>query len=206
MERKNLIILILIVLMATIGLFFIFKKSPTITNFPSSGENIVAFGDSLVQGMGSTDGNDFVSILSRKIGEPIINLGVSGNTSADGLARINTVQAQDPKVVILLLGGNDFLRKIPTEETFKNIKQMVIELQQNGSVVVLIGIQGGLLGDPYEKYFEDIARTRGTLYVPSVLKGIIGKTNMMSDAIHPNNAGYEKMAEKILPVLQKALP
>ncbi len=206
MQRKNLLILLVIVSSIIVGLSFIFNKSINITNFPSAGNSIVAFGDSLVEGVGSTADNDFVSVLSRKIGEPIINLGVSGNTTSDGLARINSVQAQDPKAVLVLLGGNDFLRRIPAEETFKNINQIVTELQQNGAVVVLLGVQGGLIGDPYEKYFEEIARSRGALYVPNILKNIFGKSDLMSDSIHPNNAGYAKIAEKIYPVLQEALP
>lgn len=186
------------------SLFFIFKKSLTITNYPSSGKTIIAFGDSLVQGIGATAGNDFPSVLSKLIGESIINMGVSGNTSADGLARIEEVKAQDPKVVLVLFGGNDFLRKVPLKETFQNIDDIVAKLQDSGAVVVLLGVRGGILSDQYDTYFEDIAEKRGALYVPNVLSGLITHNEFMSDGIHPNDKGYRKIAEKIYPVLKKA--
>lgn|SRR3989338_637692 len=201
---QKIIIIILAVVLVIGVLFFIFRKSPTITNYPPQGKTIVAFGDSLVEGVGATAGNDFVSLLSYKIGEPIINMGVSGNTSVDGLARVEQVTAQDPKIVLVLFGGNDFLRKVPIEETFKNIDEIVAKLQSEGAVIILLGIKGGILGDQYAEHFEKIAENRGTLYVPNVLAGLIGNGKYMDDAIHPNDAGYEKIAEKIYPVLKKA--
>lgn len=202
---KKSIITILIIVALSLGAFFVFKKSPHITNYPSKGTTIVALGDSLVQGVGATKENDFPAVLSKLIGEPIINMGISGNTSADGLARVGEVATQDPKIVLVLLGGNDYLRKVSIEQTFKNIDDIVLRLQSQGAVVVLLGVQGGILSDQYEKYFEEIAKNRGTLYVPNVLDGIIGRPNLMSDAIHPNDIGYKKIAEKIYPILKKAL-
>lgn len=202
MQKITLIILGLVLVVST--LFFIFKKSPTITNYPSRGTTIIAFGDSLVEGVGATTGNDFVSLLAQKISQPIINMGVAGNTTSDGLGRVEMINREDPKVVLLLLGGNDFLRKVPIEETFKNIDDIVVKIQSKGAVVVLLGIQGGILSDKYDEHFEDIAEKRGTLYVPNVLDGIIGHGELMDDAIHPNDKGYKKIADKIYPILKKA--
>jgi lysophospholipase L1-like esterase len=202
---RKIIVISLAVLLVVGAFFFVFKKSPTITNYPSRGTTIIAFGDSLVEGVGATMGNDFVSLLSQKIGEPIINMGISGNTSADGIARAEGVIAQNPKVVLVLFGGNDFLRKVPIEETFKNIDAIVVELQRSGAVVVLLGVRGGVLSDQYDDYFEDIAANRGALYVPNVLAGLISHPQFMYDGIHPNDAGYAKIAEKIYPVLRQAL-
>ena len=201
--KKIIIIIFGVMLVVGIG-FFVFKKPSLVTNYPPEGETIIAFGDSLVEGVGATAGNDFVSLLSKKIGEPIINMGVSGNTSAQGLARVDAVNEQDPKIVLVLLGGNDFLRKIPIEETFKNIDDIVVSLQSEGAVVILLGIRGGVFSDKYDEYFEKIAESRGALYVSDVLDGIISKREYMSDAIHPNDAGYKKIADRIYPVLEKA--
>src|SRR3989344_1138799 len=201
----KIIAIISTIVVAVAIIFFIFKKDAPITNFPSDGKTIIAFGDSLTEGVGATKGNDFVSLLSRGIGQPIVNMGASGDTSTRGLARVDAVIEQDPKVVLLLLGGNDFLRKVPIAETFKNIDDIVVELQKSGAVVVLLGIKGGLFGDHYKDYFEEIAEKRGALYVPNVLSGLLGKNEFMSDAIHPNDAGYKKIADKIYPVLQKVL-
>lgn len=92
-------------------LFWLFKPESTITNYPSEGTEIVAFGDSLIEGVGSTGGSDLVSLLEVAIGMPIKNLGVSGDTTRDGLARIGKVTDINPRVVILLLGGNDAIKK-----------------------------------------------------------------------------------------------
>lgn len=201
----KIIIIVLGIVAVALTAFFIFKKSPTITNYPSQGKTIVAFGDSLVEGTGATPGHDFPSLLSQLINQPIINMGVSGNTSAQGLVRADAVNALDPKVVLVLFGGNDFLRKVPIAETFKNIDDIVVKIQDGGAVVLLLGIQGGILSDQYDEYFQEIAKKRGTLYVPNVLGGLIGHNEFMSDAIHPNDAGYKKIADKILPILKKAL-
>ncbi len=201
---KKITIIILATLFIIGAVFFLFQKSPVITNYPSQGKTIVAFGDSLVEGVGATTANDFVSLLSKLISKPIINMGVAGNTSADGLTRVESVNAQDPKVVLVLFGGNDYLRKIPIEETFKNIDDIVMKLQSGGAVVVLLGIQGGILSDKYNEHFEEIAEKRGALYVPNVLDGVIGHGELMDDAIHPNDLGYKKIADKIFPILKKA--
>jgi lysophospholipase L1-like esterase len=178
-------------------IFLIFGRGPNVKNYPPKSGPIVAFGDSLVSGYGSTKGNDFVSLVSQKIGEPIINLGVSGNTSADGLARINDVLDKSPRITILLLGGNDFLKKLPIEQTSLNLRQIIKKLQDNGSIVVLVGVRNGLLNDTADDFFEDLADRTGSLYISNVLAGIFSDTRYMSDAVHPNNAGYAKIAERI---------
>ncbi len=205
MELKKITIIICVVGVLAGAIFFFFRKPPVITNYPSQGETIVAFGDSLVEGVGATLGNDFSSILARSISQPIINMGISGNTSSDGLARIEGVKMQNPKVVLVLFGGNDFLRKVPIVETFKNIDKIVLELQAKGAVVVLLGVKGGLFTDEFASHFKEIAKSRGALYVPNVLDDILGNSKYMSDHIHPNDLGYKKIAEKILPALEKAL-
>jgi acyl-CoA thioesterase I len=202
--KKFVVIFLILALLAGV-LIFTFGKGTKITNFPSSGKAIVAFGDSLVAGVGSTQGKDFVSLLSQKIGEPIVNLGTSGNTTAEGLARINKVIALDPKVVIVLLGGNDALRRVPADETFRNIDETVKRLHEAGAVVILLGIRGGLLSDTYEKRFKEIAEARGALYVPDVLDGIFAHAELMDDAIHPNDAGYALIAAKVSPALERAV-
>jgi len=176
-----------------------------ITNYPPDGDVIVAFGDSLVEGVGATMGNDFVSLLSKDLNLPIINLGVSGNTTTDGLARIDAVLAEKPDIVLLLLGGNDFLRRVPAKETFANLAQIIKTLQDSGAVVVLLGVRGGLISDGYESYYAKLAKEYHTAYVPNVLAGLIGNREYMADSIHPNDIGYAKVAKKLLPVLRRVL-
>jgi acyl-CoA thioesterase-1 len=184
------------------GLFLLFfTATDEVTNYPSGGSTIVAFGDSLVVGVGATGGSDFVSLLSEQLGKPIVNLGVSGDTTDDALLRLDQVIAQDPKVVMVLLGGNDYLQQVPKAETFANLNQIVTTIHESGAVVMLLGVRGGLLRDEYQGGYQDLAELRGTAYVPNVLDGLFGNPSFMSDAIHPNDAGYQVIADKVEPVL-----
>ncbi len=202
--KKYAYIFVAILALVTIA-FFVFSGERTIRNYPSSGTEIVAFGDSLVQGVGATEGNDFVSLLSKKIGRPIVNLGRSGDTTAQGLARLNELDAYRPQVVILLLGGNDHLRKVPPEETFANLGRIIEHIEAKGAIVLLLGIRGSLLGDQFEEDFEELRDRYETAYVSDVLSGLIARGEYMSDPIHPNDLGYAKIAERVYPALAAVL-
>ena len=165
---------------------------------------IVAFGDSLVAGYGATEQQGFVGPLSVKIGLPIINDGVDGNTTAQGLARLPDVIAQKPDIAILLLGGNDALQKIPQETTIANLQQIISKLQQNHIQVVLVGVIGGFPSDPYASMFQDLANQYKVKFVPNILSGLIASTKYMYDEVHPNAAGYNIASDKIYPVLNQA--
>ncbi len=192
-------------ILVVISLVIFVRGNEKIKNYPPKDGPIVAFGDSLVAGVGSTPGNDFVSVLSTKIGEPIINLGISGDTTAGGLARIDSLLDENPRVVILLLGGNDFIRKVPREETFSNLRTFIDKIQAGGSAVVLLGVRGGLISDSADELFEDLAKETGSAYVPNVLSGLFADSRYMSDAIHPNDAGYAKVADKVYKVLKDVI-
>jgi len=172
-----------------------------VTNYPSGGRDIIAFGDSLVEGVGASEGHDFVALLAEQIDKPIINLGESGNTTQDGLARLSELDAYEPKIVLLLLGGNDYLRKVPAEETFANLAAIIEDIQKRGAIVILLGVRGGLLRDGYEDRFEVLAETYDTAYVPDVLEGLIGSNGYMADQIHPNDAGYAVIAARVEKIL-----
>lgn len=186
------------------GSFYFFKTDP-ITNYPSKGVDIVAFGDSLIEGVGSTEGNDFVSLLSKKIGKSIINLGHSGDTTTDGIARLNQLDKYNPKVVILLLGGNDHLKKVPIGDTRKNLATLIENIQGRGSIVLILGVRGGFLNDPFDTEFEKLRDVYKTAFVPDILDGLFGNAKYMSDAIHPNDAGYKIIAERVYPILNKII-
>jgi len=192
-------------LLTAFGTYYFARNEKTITNYPSGGTDIVAFGDSLVEGLGSTSGNDFVSLLSRKIGEPIVNLGNAGDTTADGLARISQLDEYNPKVVLLLLGGNDHLKKIPVADTFKNLATLIENIHARGSVVLLLGVRGGLFNDKFDTEFEILQENYNTAFVPDVLGGLFGNDKYMSDVIHPNDIGYGMIADRVYRVLIEVL-
>ena len=187
------------------ALFVVFGGEPDIKNYPPKDGPIVAFGDSLVQGVGATIGNDLISLLSKKIGEPIVNLGISGNTTAQGLERVDEVLQKEPRVAIVLLGGNDYLRKVPISETFSNLRTIIERIQASGSIVLLLGVRGGLISDRFDSYYEDLAEETGSAYVSDVLSGLITDQRYMSDAIHPNDIGYARIAERVVPVLKEIM-
>ena len=195
---------IVIGLLVVVSLYYFFKEEP-IANYPSNGTDIVAFGDSLVEGVGSTQGNDFVSLLSKKIGQPIINLGHSGDTTADGVVRIDELNKYKPKIVILLLGGNDYLKRIPATETFKNLEIIIKNIEARGAIVILVGVRGGILNDHFDSEFKNLRDKYHTAFVSDILSGLIGNTKYMSDGIHPNDVGYGMISERIYSVLVKLI-
>ena len=180
-----------------------------IRNLQSRGENIICFGDSLTEGVGAGNGEDYPSLLTRQMPYPVINAGRRGDTSADGLSRLERdVLGGNPRLVIVLFGGNDFLRQIPLSETRKNLEEIVRRIQEHGAMVLLVGLRLGLFTDEYGPIYKEIAKQHGALYIPEVLKGILSDPKLKSDSIHPNGAGYRLMAERILeqvkPLLEEA--
>lgn len=186
--------------------FWYFAKSGYTPQKPTAGQNIIAFGDSLVAGSGAAYGNDFVSILSGRIGLPIINAGKGGDTTKSALGRLDRdVLSNDPHIVIVLLGGNDAVRRIPKEEIFQNLAIIIDRIQEKGAAVLLLGIRGGVIGDGFKKSFGELAKEKEVFYVPRILDNIFGNPNLMADRIHPNDQGYEMMADRIEPVLVEML-
>ena len=181
------------------------RPKPHIRNYPSEGIDIIAFGDSLIVGTGSSPGGDLPSLLSTRIGTPIVNLGESGDMTAQGLARLNELDPYHPKVVILLFGGNDYLQHVPENETFANLGKIIADLQGRGAIVLLLGVRGGVLQDHFAGQYERLRDTYETAYVSDVLSGLIGHEQFMSDQVHPNNAGYVLIADRVYPVLKGLL-
>ena len=174
-----------------------------IVNFPPKGAIIVAFGDSLTEGIGATsEDRGYVPILEKRLGVTIINKGVRGDTTARALARIDDVLALKPNTVVVFLGGNDIIQRVPRETTFENLTTIIARLQQEGSVVLLVGLDG-IVGHAYQKDFDVLAKKTGSLYVPNVLNGITGNSTLLADEVHPNDAGYLKIADRIAFTLEE---
>lgn len=201
MSNRTLIISVSFLIIFLLVLSFLPKK--TVRNYPSNGTDIIAFGDSLIVGYGARQGKDFVSLLSFRINEPIINLGKNGDTTSDALARLEQVNSYNPKIVMILLGGNDFLKKVPIDVTKENLEKIIQYFQSRKAVVILLGVRGGVLKDGFASMYEDLSDKYDTAYVPDVLKGLVFNTNYMYDAVHPNDVGHRLIAEKIYPVLKK---
>jgi acyl-CoA thioesterase-1 len=169
-----------------------------IRNIRSTGETIICFGDSLTEGLGTDMGQDYPAVLSRLLAMPVMNAGRRGDTTAAALERLaDAVLQKRPRLVIVLLGGNDFLRQLPREETRKNLEEIVRRIQAQGAMVAIAGIRLGLFSDEFSAIFEETAEQFGALYIPQVMKGILTDGTLRSDPIHPNAAGYRLIAERI---------
>lgn len=202
MSIKRLALLVLSIGGTVAALFWLFGPSEDYRNLPPTAAGPwVAFGDSLTEGYGASLGNDYPTLLSKHLGIDIRNLGKSGESSEDGLQRIEEVAALKPRVVLLCFGGNDALQGKAVSQTVANVAQMIDRLHAEGSFVVLIGIRSASLRDRNSSHFKKLAREKEVLYVPDMLKGLAFKPIYMSDAIHPNDVGYARIAER----LQKAL-
>jgi lysophospholipase L1-like esterase len=207
MKLKHVLIAIVSIIFLFSGWYAYVHRGYDIVNTPVKDGVFIAFGDSLVQGVGSEKGGGFVSVLAQKIGRPIINAGVAGNTTEDGLARLDTdVLSKKPTFVLVLLGGNDFLRRLPKEGTFANLKEVIVRIQKEGAVVCLLGVQGGLFSDGYSENFEALARETGSIYVSNVLDGLVGNETYMYDTTHPNDVGYEIIADRVEKTIRPFLP
>ncbi len=186
-----------------LGIVWFYGSAGSRASRPTAGEHIIAFGDSLVEGVGATAGRDFVSQLSARLGVRIINAGRRGDTTALALARLEgAVLSRSPRVVIVLLGGNDFLQGVPPEKTFANLATIVGRIRGQGAAVVIVGVKVGLLTDAYGSEYERLAREMSAAVVPDILDGIMGRPDRMSDALHPNNQGYEVIADRLEPIVR----
>lgn len=205
MTRKTLLLIIVIVVVV-IGFYVRARYWYPIENRNATGDVIVALGDSLTYGTGAQRGEDWPSIVSRHCNCTITNKGVPGDTTAEAYARLESdVLALDPKIVIVGLGGNDILRQLPREEMFKNLRQVVDEIQDSGAMVVVLGLNGFPLKGDLGSGYRQLARDTGSVYIPNILGGIFSDSKLKSDQLHPNAAGYEIMADKIYGELEPYL-
>lgn len=167
---------------------------------------IVAFGDSLIRGYGIPPGKNFITYLSDYTGIPIINSGKTGDDTAQALIRFqNDVLDKKPDVLLLLLGGNDYLDGFPKEATWANLKVIIETLKKKNIKVILLGIDEKILPEQEEvfKRLADEEKVDG--YVPSIMEGIYPDKENLFDDIHPNDKSHEIIAKKIIPTLEKVL-
>lgn len=186
------------VLVAIIAIALWPRPYAHVRNLGSRGHNVIAFGDSLTAGYGAGAGEDYPSRLSSRIGVTVINAGVSGDTTESAMPRLDSdVLSRDPRIVIVGLGGNDFLGSTPIEKTEANLHSIVQRIQAAGAMVVLLGFKfPGFRGD-YEAMYKRVAKSDGCLLIPDLLHGILTEPSLKSDEIHPNARGYDLMAERI---------
>lgn len=174
-------------------------------NYPNTNTDIIAFGDSLTYGYGAAPAESYPAYLSEMLGREIVNLGVNGDTSAMGLARIKEIENYSPYMVLVEFSANDFFRRVPKEQTEKNLRQIVEYLQKQGAIVVLVDTGGAFPMDTYTKIQKRLTKEYNTLFVPGILDGIYNDKSLKSDQVHPNGKGYKIVAEKVNKAIKKYL-
>jgi acyl-CoA thioesterase-1 len=186
---------------------------------PASSEprpKIVAFGDSLTAGFGLEKNQSYPAVLQRLLDDrgyhyEVVNSGVSGETSAGGVRRIDRALGPDVRVVIVELGGNDGLRGLPAKDLKKNLAQIVDAAKARGATVLLTGMEAPpYLGADYTAQFRsvfgELAKEKHVQLMPFFLAGVAGDPDLNQvDGIHPNQRGAEVVAENVLKTLQPLL-
>ena len=177
---------------------------------------IVCFGDSITAGFGLDAGQSFPDLLQKDLDARgkkyrVVNMGVSGDTTQDGLARAAIAVSEKPAIVLVELGGNDGLRGIPIAITQSNLAQMIEAFQAAGAKVVLAGMTlppnyGPQYIAQFEKAYRDLAVKYRVKLIPFLLEGVGGHTEFMQrDGLHPNAEGAKKVEALVMGALERML-
>lgn len=184
---------------------------------PTYDYTIVAYGDSLTEGLGVERNNSYPAQLERALHSlgyniKVHNSGLSGETSSGALARVDWVLRLDPDIVILGIGANDAIRGIDLDLTEQNIRNIIQKLKENNVDVILAGqIIFDNLGSEYVAQFEEmypiIEQEEDVSFIPVFLEGVAGNSTLNNrDQIHPNKEGYEIVVSRnVLPLVLDVL-
>ncbi len=171
----------------------------------NSDDVIVAFGDSLTHGNGATEAQAYPALLGQMIGRTVINAGVPGETTAEGLTRLPEILEQErPKLVLLCLGGNDMLRRQNAADTESNLRKIIQAIRSSGASVVLIGVPQPTLFSGPPTFYEKLADEFKLPYEGEVFDEVLKTPRLKSDAIHANAEGYRLVAERLAKLLKKS--
>ena len=173
-----------------------------------AGSTILALGDSLTAGYGADATAAYPAVLAGFTGWQVINGGVSGNTSAQALARLPALMRRQPQLVLVSIGGNDFLRKVPEADTRSNIRQIVQQIKAAGVPAVLVAVPyfttGALFGRLSEHpMYEELAAELNVPLFKGAWAEVLGNKKLKSDQIHANAQGYRVFAENMWAFLKQ---
>jgi acyl-CoA thioesterase I len=167
---------------------------------------ILAFGDSLTYGTGAEEGESYPDVLERILGRKVVNAGVPGEASAQGIERLPGVLAEvEPNLVILLHGGNDMLRRLDAKQLEANLREMVAISLEAGAEVLLIGVPAPAIFMQTASLYNRVAADMNVLIDRHSLPDILSRKEMRSEDIHPNADGYAALAEAIAETIRKSI-
>lgn len=168
----------------------------------AAGNTVLALGDSLTYGYGASPAESYPAQLQKLTGWDIINGGISGDTSAQALSRLPALLQRQPKLVIISIGGNDFLRKLTEAETRANIVEIIESVQKENIPAVLVGVPhlsvGALFGHLSDHpLYQELAEQYKIPLFEGAWSEILSDEKLKSDQIHANAAGYKVFAERL---------
>jgi acyl-CoA thioesterase-1 len=191
------------------------RSEPTVT---LNKKNIIFLGNSITAGYGVGESEAFPALIQNKIDSlklpyKVINAGISGETSADGLSRIDWILKQPVDILVLELGGNDGLRGIPLQGTSQNLQGIIdaVSKKYPAAKLILAGMEippnmGKKYTDEFRALYSELAKKNKALLIPFLLKGVGGEPNLnQQDGIHPNAEGHKIVAENVWAVLKDVL-
>jgi acyl-CoA thioesterase-1 len=185
---------------------------------PPPAKVILFYGDSLTAGNGLSVEDAFPALIQKKLtadgkAVKVINAGLSGETSAGGLARLDWVLRQPIDIVVLELGANDGLRGLPLDQTEKNLQAIIDKMKAKNPAVKII--VAGMMVPPnmgpdyttkFQKIFPDLAKKNKAALIPFILQDVAGNEKLNnSDGIHPNVEGHKIVAKNVLKILEPLL-
>lgn len=180
------------------------NKTPRLDKLGTT-DVIVAFGDSLTYGTGARDEESYPAVLGQMISRTVVRAGVPGEITAGGLSRLpGVLDEHRPRLVIVCLGGNDMLRKGAPADIEANLREILKIIKSRGAGVVLIGVPAPGLITSAPKFYQKLAQEFSIPYESKIVTSVLYKPELKSDPVHPNAAGYRKMAEAIAGLLRDA--
>jgi lysophospholipase L1-like esterase len=180
------------------------EKPPPLPRLASDA-TILAFGDSLTHGTGAGSGESYPEILAMLTGRTVIDAGVPGETTTDGLARLpQALEDIHPDLVILCLGGNDFLRRYPPAQTRANLERMIRMIRAENIPLVLLAVPEPALFAGSAPVYRELAQELKLPLENGIVNEVLRDGDLKADPIHPNAAGYRKIAQALAELLKKA--
>ena len=166
---------------------------------------VLAFGDSLTYGTGAAEDESYPAQLEKLIGRRVVRAGVPGEVTAQALARLPAaLDEHAPRLVLLCIGGNDFLRRLGNPQAEKNVREMVKLAQNRGVAVLLIGTpEPGFTVSP-PSFYAGIAKEYRVPYEGAIVGEVLKDRTLKADPIHPNAAGYRIIAERLAATLRES--
>lgn len=174
----------------------------------ATGSTVLALGDSLTAGYGADAASAYPAVLSALSGWKVLNGGVSGDTAAQALARLPELMRQQPQLVLVSIGGNDFLRQLPEHETRNHIRRIITTVQAARVPVVLAAqpyvTLGALIGQLSDHpLYRELAQALQIPLLEMAWADVLGDSSLRADPIHANARGYRAFAEKMYAFLQR---